>query len=256
METTTGSGQLRIVVLKWDRLYGDMIRRTIWEVWENADVKVFQLGFGALACIDERMPDMFVTGIKVADMDGLEHLEHFTDGSLPILIVTSRPDSRSFEMLRNVHYDGLLDGRFEDGDRLASVLPKVLQRELYVSPSLIPFLKAPKSITLDALTSMEKVVLSVIGDGSDNLQASTRLGMSPETVGSHRKRIMAKLGLHHKGEIVHYALAHGYVLITGDCVWHPGFQRRLAGNVSVDHRGGRPRKGQSPSGKRATSPVT
>ena len=30
--------QFKVVVLKWDRLYGDLIRRQIWDVWPNAVV--------------------------------------------------------------------------------------------------------------------------------------------------------------------------------------------------------------------------
>jgi DNA-binding response OmpR family regulator len=84
--------KLRIVVLKWDRLYGDMIRRQITDVWPNAVVQVFQRGLDALDCIQASVPDLFITGAHIDDMDGLEHLEPFVDTSLPILIVTSRAD--------------------------------------------------------------------------------------------------------------------------------------------------------------------
>ena len=80
----------RIVVLKWDRLYGDMIRRQIWDLWPDAAVQVFQSGFGALGSIQENLPDLFIAGAKIHDMDGLEHLEPFVDTSLPILIITSQ----------------------------------------------------------------------------------------------------------------------------------------------------------------------
>ncbi len=51
--------------------------------------------------------------------------------------------------------------------------------------------------------------------------------MSHETVKTHRKRIMAKLGLHQQGELMLYALRHGYVLVTDTGVLYPGFQRQL-----------------------------
>jgi hypothetical protein len=69
--------------------------------------------------------------------------------------------------------------------------------------------------------------LSVIGDGSYNKQAAERLGMSKETVKTHRKRIMAKLGLHTQGQLMLYALRNGYVLVTPTGVMYPGFQRTL-----------------------------
>jgi DNA-binding NarL/FixJ family response regulator len=219
----------RIVVLKAVRLYGDSIRRQIKDLWRNAQVQVFQRGFDALDSIQTCTPDMFITGVNIEDMDGLEHLEPFIDTALPILVVTSRKDARTFEMLRSVRYDGIYDGNAEGLDNLPAALQQVIERRLYVSPTMAPLLKRPKNITLDALTAKEQVVLSVIGDGSDDLQASERLALSPHTVNTHRKAIMAKLGLHHKGQIMCYAVQKGYVHIAPEGVFHPGFQRRIRG---------------------------
>ena len=224
----------RIVVLKAVRLYGDLICRQIKELWRNAEVQVFQRGFDALDAIQACTPDLFITGVNIEDMDGLEHLEPFVDTALPILVVTSRTDARTFEMLRSVRYDGIYDGNAEGLDNLPAALRQVIERRLYVSPTLAPHLKRPKNITLDALTAKEQVVLSVIGDGSDDLQASARLVLSPRTVNTHRKAIMAKLGLHHKGQLMLYALQQGYVVVTPQAIYYPGFQRRIqsaAGDV-------------------------
>lgn len=228
MDQTTRNTQLRIVVLKWDRLYGDMIRRQIWDVWPSAVVRVFQRGIDALMAMQDDMPDLFISGVKIEDMDGLEHLEPFINAPTPILIVTSRADARTFNMLRTVRYDGIYDGSAEGLEHLGSALRQVIQHRLYLSPSVVPHLKpAPRSIYKDTLTEKEHVVLSVIGDGSLNKQAAERLGMSRLTVKTHRKRIMIKLGLHTPGELMLYALRHGYVLVTPTGVLYPGFQREL-----------------------------
>jgi DNA-binding NarL/FixJ family response regulator len=228
MEETTRSAQLRIVVLKWDRLYGDMIRRQIWDVWPNAVVRVYQRGLDALTAMQDDMPELFVTGVKIADMDGLEHLEPFITTTVPILIVTSRADSRTFDMLREVRYDGIYDGTAEGLEHLGSALRQVIQHRLYLSPSVVPHLRPPpRSILKDTLTEKEHVVLSVIGDGSTNKQAADRLGVSNQTVKTHRKRIMIKLNIHTQGDLMLYALRRGYVLVTPTGVLYPGFQRQL-----------------------------
>ena len=217
----------RIVVLKGDRLYGDLISRHIKDLWRNADVQVFQLGFDALDSIQAQVPDLFITGVKIDDMDGLEHLEPFIETNLPVLVLTSRKDTRTFDLLRSVRYDGLYDGYAEGMDNLPTALQEVIERRLYVSPTMLPFLKRPKNITLDALTEKEQMVLSIIGDGSDDQQAAERLSISPYTVNTHRKAIMAKLKLHHKGQLMLYALQNGYIWVTPKNVYYPGFQRRL-----------------------------
>ncbi|HEU5079799.1 MAG TPA: response regulator transcription factor [Opitutaceae bacterium] len=221
----------RIVVLKADRLYGDLICRQIKELWRNATVLVFQHGFDALDSIQAEPPDLFVAGVKIDDMDGLEHFEPFIDTTLPILVLTSRKEARTFEMLRGIRYDGIYDGHAEGLENLPAALQQVIQRRLYVSPTMVEHLKRPKNITLDALTEKEGMVLSVIGDGSDDQLAAERLGISPHTVNTHRKAIMAKLKLHHKGQLMLYAVQHGYIWVTGANVYYPGFQRRLQGGV-------------------------
>lgn len=216
-----------VVVLKADRLYGDLICRQVIEYWQAAHVQVFQKGFDALDAIQSHMPDMFITGVRIEDMDGLEHLEPFIERELPILIVTTRRDSRTLALLREIRYNGLFDVRGEGLANLHTALQRVHAREMYVSPTFAPHLKKPKSITLDALTPKEEIVLSIIGDGSDNEMAAARLGISPHTVNTHRKSIMGKLGLHHKGQIMCYAVQNGYVRIAPDGVCRPGFQRRI-----------------------------
>ena len=217
----------RIVVLKSDRLYGDLIARQIKEVWHNASVEVFSNGFDALESIQARSPDMFITGVKLDDMDGLEHLEPFIHTALPVLIVTSRIDTRTFSLLRTIRYDGIYDGVAEGLSNLHSAMEQVMAGHFYVSQTMVGHLKKPKNITLDALTEKEQMVLSLIGDGADDNEAGERLGISRFTVSTHRKSIMGKLGLHHKGQLMLYALQHGYVQISQNGVSYPGFQRKF-----------------------------
>lgn len=227
----------RIVVLKADRLYGDLICRQIKELWRSATVHVFQRGLDALDAIQACTPDLFITGVKLDDMDGLEHLEPFIERDLPVLVVTSRKDARTFSLLRNVRYDGIYDAYVEGLENLRAALEAVIDRELYVSSTFVQHLKKPKNITVDTLTEKEQMVLSVIGDGSDDQEAAVRLGLSHYTVNTHRKAVMAKLGLHHKGQLMLYALQQGYVQITPDGIYYPGFQRRIRGIAAEGKNG-------------------
>ena len=217
----------RIVVLKSNRLFGELISRHIKEYWRNAQVSVFQKGFDALDSIQASMPDMFIGGVDIEDMDGLEHFEPFIDGNLPILIVSTRKDERTFYLLRNIRFDGLYDAWEEGLINLHSAMQRVLEHQLYVSASFVPLLKKPKAITLDALTPMEELVLSIVGDGSDDQTTAELLGITHRTANTHRKKIMGKLRIHHRGQLMLYALQHGYVHVSPRGVFYPGFQRRI-----------------------------
>lgn len=217
----------RVVVLKADLLYADSIAVHIKTLWRNAKVSVFQHGFDALEAIQTDPPDLYVAGVKIDDMDGLEHLEPFIDTPLPILVVTSRKEPRTFELLRRIRYDGIYDGRAEGLGNLPAALQLVIQRRVYVSPTMVEHLKRPKHLTVDELTDKEKEVLAVIGDGSDDAQAAEKLGISPHTVNTHRKSIMAKLGFHQKGQVVIHAIQAGYLWVDPGQILYPGFQRRI-----------------------------
>jgi DNA-binding NarL/FixJ family response regulator len=222
------AAEIRVVVLKRERLAGDSIRKQVWDVWPNAVVEVFQQGLDALSSMQESKTDLLISGAKIDDMDGLEHLEPFIQRPVPILIVTSRADQRMFEMLRRIRYDGIFDGHSEGLESLPGALRCVMQGRKYVSPALLPFLQEKKNITLDELTERERVILSVIGDGTDNKEASKLLGISQWTVLTHRERIMRKLGLHHSRELMQYMLVNGHIVITAKGLRRAGYERWLA----------------------------
>ena len=215
----------KFVVLKSQRLYGDMISQHIRNYWKKAEVEVFQKGFDALDAIQASTPDMFITGVRVDDMDGLEHLEPFIERSLPIMVLTARRDTRTFDMLRELRFDAAYDVKVEKLEHLSAAIEQAMTGKLYISPSFVPLLKKQKNVTLDSLTAKEMMVLSLIGDGSDDQEAAEILHLSANTVATHRKTIMRKLKLHHKGELMMYALQEGYVYPGPNGVVHPGFDR-------------------------------
>jgi DNA-binding NarL/FixJ family response regulator len=216
-----------VVVLKASLLYGEMLARLVKQLWRGALVDVFQKGFDALEAIQNAKPDLFITGAHIEDMDGLEHLEPFIDGRLPILVVTARHDARTLSLLRELRFNGLFDVQRDGHTDFSTALESVLEGRTYISDSFQPYLKRPRRITLDELTQTEELVLSAIGDGSDDQEAAELLGVSPYTVNTHRKSIMGKRGIHQKGELVRHAVQMGYVHVTPERVIHPGFERRL-----------------------------
>jgi DNA-binding NarL/FixJ family response regulator len=175
---------------------------------------VFQRGADALGAIQACVPNLFIAGTYIEDMDGLEHLEPFIESDLPILVLTSRKDARTFNLLREVRYGGIFDAWAEGLENLQLAIDEVMDGQLYVSPTVVPHVKKPRNSALDALTNIERVVLSVLGEGADDLPAGERLGLSPSVVNTHRKTIMSKLCLQYKMELMLFALQQGYVRLT------------------------------------------
>ena len=59
------------------------------------------------------------------------------------------------------------------------------------------------------LTEREREVLSLTAGGYSSSEIGERLFISPKTVDTYRSRIMQKLGLSHRSELVQFALQTG-----------------------------------------------
>jgi two-component system response regulator NreC len=64
---------------------------------------------------------------------------------------------------------------------------------------------------LDALSARERQVLELVGEGLNNQEIGARLNLSPKTIARHRERIMNKLNLHSRTELVKFAIRTGLI---------------------------------------------
>ena len=223
------TSSLHVVVLKAERYYGELVCDHIRSHWKKAQVQFFQRGLEALRAMQTWVPDLLVAGVRIADMDGLEHLEPFVGRELSVLIVTSCRDERSFALMRAVRYDGIYDTAAEGMDNFGAALDQALDHRLYVSPTFASLINPPEDRRNARLTATEQRVLSIIGEGADDDEAAAHLGLSKFTINTHRKAIMEKLNVHQKGELIRYAVQKGYVHFTPDRIYRPGFQRLIDG---------------------------
>ena len=63
----------------------------------------------------------------------------------------------------------------------------------------------------ELLTSREREILQLLGEGRSNKEVAQVLNLSPYTVETHRSNLMAKLNLHSTPEIVLYAMRKGII---------------------------------------------
>ncbi len=64
-----------------------------------------------------------------------------------------------------------------------------------------------------SLTPREREVLPQLAQGSSDREIASGIGVSPHTVATYRKRVMKKLDLHSKTEILKYALQRGLISV-------------------------------------------
>lgn len=109
----------------------------------------------------------------------------------------------------------------ESFDMLTDAIRAVAAGNMFVSPTLeTPVLKKFVSLarqstnsTGNILTEREREILQLVTEGMTNQEISGKLHISPSTVDTHRKNIMAKLDIHSVAGLVRYAIRHKIVIL-------------------------------------------
>ena len=175
----------------------------------------------AVACALELRPDVVVMDISMEGMDGLAATREIVK-RLPqtkVLALTMHNDQ---EYLRQTLEAGATGYLLKEAvDTEIAVAVRVVHRgELFIYPSFTKVLlqdwieakkgderAQPDNYVL--LSSREKKVLRLLALGYTNREIAKQLFLSVRTVETARARLMAKLDLKGRGELVRYALRKG-----------------------------------------------
>ena len=231
MDHTNTPAVNSVLILKTDRIYAEALRQQTLRVFPNARATVALSLDAAQAALGSGHIDVFVTGVGASlGSDVLDllarHIPQSTCHPRRVLVVTGRREYRVFAALRSLLIDGVFDSATELPEQFMTALKVVGSGGRYWSQSVLDHMHQVGSAStalFRLLTIFEQVVLSVIGDGSDNITAARELNLSPATVSTVRRELHRKLGVQHRGELIRVAAQHGFVRFTPTGVVRPGF---------------------------------
>jgi two-component system response regulator NreC len=139
----------------------------------------------AISQLRERVPATQVVALTMED-DPVFAQRAFAAGAIGF-VMTERSDAELLQAIRSA-----------------------ARGEEYISPQVAARLDAiHRSLTEHKLTSREVKVLRLIAHGHTSVEIARKLRISPRTVETHRSRILSKLSLATRAELVHYALGRG-----------------------------------------------
>jgi len=183
-------------------------------------------GAEALDQAAKAKPDIVLMDISMPDMDGLEATRRLRQlfPKTQVLALSVHDDKQYFMQMLAAGASGYLTKQAA-ADELVAAIRAVAQGQVYLQPALarwliedyqrlsadpaageLPPSPEPPARSLDVLTPRERQVLEMIAQGLSNMEIGRTLGLSHKTISRHRERIMSRLNIHSRTELIKFAI--------------------------------------------------
>jgi DNA-binding NarL/FixJ family response regulator len=188
---------------------------------EGYEVATARSGAEALVRINETMPDLIISDIRMPGLDGYELARslrsHARTELVPIIFLTAKDERRDRIAGLRAGVDAYLTKPFDPEELLAAV-SNILNRVERTSAELARLVSTAKGPLGTAasgpavdedFTEAETRVARLVATGLSNKAIASELGVSIRTVEGHISNILAKKQWSNRVEIARHMLARG-----------------------------------------------
>lgn len=158
-----------------------------------------------------RNPNLIITDIRMPVMDGIQATREILTEypKIKVIAFTMFDQDKAVQQMLTAGASGYIL-KNSSLKELLFAIRKVHQGEHYYDPNITVKENATKPISKAVLTTRQREILKLIGQGKTNQEIADQLFIGKTTVETHRKNMIQKLGLHGAGELLRYALEKKY----------------------------------------------
>ena len=181
-------------------------------------------GREAVERAEELRPDVIVMDLSMPAMGGLEATKQIREKGLHarVLVLTVHAEQQYLLPVLQSGGAGYVLKQAADTE-LIQAIRTVHRGEAFLYPTAASMLlddyRRRVSATedqFDGLSEREREVLKFTAEGFSSQEIADRLVISAKTVDTYRQRIMDKLNIHHRSELIRYALRKGLLTAPTD----------------------------------------
>jgi len=179
-------------------------------------------GNEAVAVAAATEPDVILMDVRMPNLDGLEATRRIVgsreDGPRVLILTTFDLDVYVYEALASGASGFVL--KDIEPEKLVDAIRVIANGEALLSPSVTrklieEFVRRPPEVVrpspreLEQLTAREAEIMQLVARGLSNAEIAAQAFVSEPTVKTHVARILMKLGLRDRVQVVVYAYEHG-----------------------------------------------
>lgn len=211
---------IRVVIADDDALVREGLRMILEQAGDIEVAATADNGEKAVRLAQAEAPDVILMDVRMPVLDGIEATRRLIEEGVDtrvIILTTFERDEYVFQalqagasgfLLKRVEPDQLIESIRVVAAGDALIFP-VVTRRLIEEHS--PARADGDSRLIAHLTDREREVLTLIGQGLSNQELAERLYIADNTVKTHVKRIMAKIGARDRAQAVVTAYESGLV---------------------------------------------
>jgi DNA-binding NarL/FixJ family response regulator len=173
-------------------------------------------GQEAVRLAEKAQPEIAILDITMPLLNGVDaarELMKSTPRIKVILLTQHDEDQYVTEALRAGVKGYVL--KSQAADDLIHAIREVCKGSVYLSPSIsravVDAYLSKTYVSPDPLSTRERQVLQLVGEGKSTKDIAMQLGISVKTAESHRARLMRKLDIHETASLVRYAIRRGLI---------------------------------------------
>ena len=205
----------RMAIIEGSRMKSDLLHSYCTNYWGFDVVAIEHTARAGIAAVAHTKPELVLAAVPSLDLGVVAFVEQLrlVSGASKLILLMAQYNEYLVHILSSTEYDGLV---FESAENLCSLgkaIDRVRAGSRFVSTPILQCQSALRDTPAafpKVISKREEEVLICIAHSLSDEEIGFQLGFSAGTALTHRRTLMAKLGIHSTPKLIRYCAQKGF----------------------------------------------